>query len=921
MGKKGKKKPPAPPAVSLPSEPPGLPPPVATHAGIATDTPRTEASSWPSTPGSSWLPPSASRATAFERALAEAGMDEEAGTADADVVAPVAEKEPASGSTTPASAPAAANPSDVANLRARLEAAESRLEALRADFHYNLALLKDRDAELEAQDETIASLERAIAQRDVAAAELDARLVAATAEKSAAPGDVVAAAAVDRAKEETESTARHDDAVRSIRATHAAELETERRLRDESIAEANTRVEAANTRAQAAERDAQLAADARCVAVQAEAEARVRRATERVEEVERERDRLAETKQRLLDEYEEKCEKLVASMRDVEAHFESVQDDRERAERERAASEETWRSRVRALEGELEKAREKEADARATAARERDERVRVATRELAEKASELEREATRLASENERLGESLARAEGRADAAEKRLAEERERLETQLAETQLAEERERERLETERRRQRLAVDELSATHAKEHARLRARAESAEAAVEELRRAYAARSLAAAAVPAVDSKASSPEAEDLPEDLPEADGVATEDPDPPERNPTEETRGSETKGWTEVDPRETNRRGDEPARTEKGEEYWLERFDAAARAVSAAIASLPEPAPDRCRETKGPAGGVEEAGGMRDDGSRLRERMRALRASLSATRVDAGTPAPIDTAGKAKKKKTTKKKKASSPRPRQRRSSPSPSPSPSGSSGPKKLKNLEKALRALKARPRVAKKRAERKRATTTTFVCDVEARSAPISSFASHRTAFGRTTTDPLPGTYRTSPPRARQALDPREEEAVARLTRPKSSREVSAPPPPPFRPRGYSRPLGAVPRRPPREPFEPPSSFRAPSPPSPTPLDEQELSRFEAHWDKENARHRYASAGDKAGDGYFALSPRSKRWTTSAREGASREGIGPARDLIAAGEDRLAALERRRREHRALRMAMRFDG
>ena len=150
----------------------------------------------------------------------------------------------------------------------------------------------------------------------------------------------------------------------------------------------------------------------------------------------------------------------------------------------------------------------------------------------------------------------------------------------------------------------------------------------------------------------------------------------------------------------------------------------------------------------------------------------------------------------------------------------------------------------------------------------------------------------------------------------------MARLVRPKSSRRAPvAPPTPTFRPRGYSRPLGAVPRRPPREPFEPPSSFRAPSPPSPTPLDDEELSRFEAHWDKENARHRYAATGDTAGDGYFAQSPRSKRWTTSAREGASREGIGPARDLIAAGEDRLAALERRRREHRALRMAMRFDG
>ena len=79
-----------------------------------------------------------------------------------------------------------------------------------------------------------------------------------------------------------------------------------------------------------------------------------------MEEVERERDRLAETKRRLLDEYEEKCDKLVASMRDVEAHFESVQDDRERAERERAAREEDWRSRVRALEGELEKRAGKE---------------------------------------------------------------------------------------------------------------------------------------------------------------------------------------------------------------------------------------------------------------------------------------------------------------------------------------------------------------------------------------------------------------------------------------------------------------------------------------------------------------------------------------------------------------------------------
>ncbi len=837
MGKKGKKKPPAPPAVSLPSEPPGLPPPVATHAGIAADTPQTEASSWPSTPGSSWLPPSASRATAFERALAEAGLDEEAGTADAADVAPVAEKEPASGSTTPASAPAAADPSvdagdatDVANLRARLEAAESQFEALRADFHHNLALLKDRDAKLEAQDETITSLERAIAQRDVAAAEQAARL-----------------------------------------------------------ADANKSIEAANTRAIAAERDA----DARCGAVKAEADERVKRATERVEEVERERDRLAETKRRLLDEYEEKCDKLVASMRDVEAHFESVQDDRERAERERAAREEDWRSRVRALEGELEKALSERAspstaDARAMAERERD--------ELSQKASGLALEATRLASENERLGESLARAEGRL--AEGRLAEERKRERERERERERLEterERERERLETERRR-RAVVDESSATHARDVARLRARAESAEAAAEELRRRYAARSLAAA--PAVHSKAEDPKAEDPERAVDsEADGVASEDPDQPERNPTEQPR-AETKRGTTVDPG-TQPASIRPAVSTKGEAYWLERFDVAARAVSAAMASFPEEAPDRDKAGTKERASVEEAGAgdagagvVGDDGCRLRERMR-----------DAGTPAPIETVGKAKKKTKTKKQ-ASSPRPRQRRSSPSSSSSPS--SGLKKRKNLKKALRALKARPRVAKKRAER-RATTT---------------FASHRIAFGRTTTDPLPGTYRPKPPRACEALDAREEEAVARLIRPKSSRAAPvAPPTPTFKPRGYSRPLGAVPRRPRRAPFEPPRSFRAPSPPSPTPLDDEELSRFEAHWDEENARHRYAAAGDEAGDGYFALSPRSKRWTTSAREGASREGIGPARDLIAAGEDRLAALERRRREHRALRMAMRFDG
>ena len=199
----------------------------------------------------------------------------------------------------------------------------------------------------------------------------------------------------------------------------------------------------------------------------------------------------------------------------------------------------------------------------------------------------------------------------------------------------------------------------------------------------------------------------------------------------------------------------------------------------------------------------------------------------------------------------------------------------------------------------------------KKRVTTK-----IEMRSAP-TSFSSHHTAFGRTTLDPLPGTYPLSPPKRPKRLDAKEQAAVRRLIRPKTVKEV-CPTPHAFHPRGFSRPLGAKPKRPPHAPFEPPHSFRAPTPPSPTPLDDETLTRLERHWDKENARHRYASV--QKGDNYFALSPASRRWTTGVEEDASREGIGPAKDLIAAGEDRLAALERRRREHHAMRKLMHFD-
>ena len=374
MGKKSKKKPPA--APSAPPPPPAVAT-VATESG--TDTPRTDVSSWPSTPGGEWAPPSASKqqqqGTAFERALASAGLsgDDE----KPDDVEATSQKEGDDASkeeegTTPAEVDAEekvdahTSPSDAENqMRAKLETTESRFEALRADFHYNLALLKDRDAELETQDEEIASLKRAIAQRDVAAAELDARLVAMTTSSSSLSAHPDAShdaslASVERAR--IELAAHYDENIRAMRTEHAAELERERRIREDSFKD----VEDAKARARDRERAASSAvaeatrregdarhAESRANDAIAEAEARVSRKEERADALERERSLLAETKQRLLDEYEEKCEKLVGSMRDVENHFESVQHDRERAERERTANEEEWSDKIRELERKL----------------------------------------------------------------------------------------------------------------------------------------------------------------------------------------------------------------------------------------------------------------------------------------------------------------------------------------------------------------------------------------------------------------------------------------------------------------------------------------------------------------------------------------------------------------------------------------
>ena len=316
-------------------------------------------------------------------------------------------------------------------MRAKLETTESRFEALRADFHYNLALLKDRDAELETQDEEIASLKRAIAQRDVAAAELDARLVAMTTSSSSSPSAHPAdashdasLASVERAR--IELAAHYDENIRAMRTEHAAELERERRIREDSFKD----VEDAKARARDRERAASSAvaeatrregdarhAESRANDAIAEAEARVSRKEERADALERERSLLAETKQRLLDEYEEKCEKLVGSMRDVENHFESVQRDRERAERERTANEEEWSDKIRELERKLSVSDQNlqlERRERVRCEKERDELVELthknqerSAREAA-KASGLRLELDDSKAENRKLQDSLA---------------------------------------------------------------------------------------------------------------------------------------------------------------------------------------------------------------------------------------------------------------------------------------------------------------------------------------------------------------------------------------------------------------------------------------------------------------------------------------------------------------------------------
>ena len=468
--------------------------------------------------------------------------------------------------------------------------------------------------------------------------------------------------------------------------------------------------------------------------------------------MERERDRLAETKQRLLDEYEEKCDKLVASMRDVEAHFESVQDDRERAERERAASEETWRSRVRALEGELEKAREKrggkgalrgrsrEADASDGCARRRD--------ELAEKASGLALEVTRLASENERLGESLARRRG---------VGRRRRGWRRSGELERERERERERLETERR-------------------LRARAESAEAAAEELRRRYAARSLAAA-------RRCGPFGSGRPGESGRP-GSGWRRERRPGTNPNgirRKRRARRRRAWTTVDPGTSNRR-----RRRTGTNPRRVRSTGSNGSTSRRARCPPRWRLFRIATKPGRRPRVVEEAGAGDAGAGVgrRRRVPASRADARASRQ------PI----------------------RDSRRRGNPGSDRDGREGEEEDQDEEEGLVASTATTSIVvvavavvvvvvvvgsqetqESQESAEGAQGQAEGGEEESRTAArdaVVCLASHRVRPNddRSFTRDVPS---GSPPRAREALDAREEEAVARLIRPRSSRAPTEPTPP----------------------------------------------------------------------------------------------------------------------------------
>ena len=216
-----------------------------------------------------------------------------------------------------ADAPAAASDArELLETRERLAAAETKFRALRDDFHYNLRLLRERDALIDRLEPEV-------------------RRLRAVLEKGGPSDDDPAAIA---AMYERTLRAREDEHARALVAARAEAAEATARCRAES-ARRDAAERAAKEAVAGAESVARRAAraEADADAAKEDAMAAERRAAERAEATARRQTAAEATEARAAVDYEAKCAALAASMREAEALFETERRRREAASAELAS--------------------------------------------------------------------------------------------------------------------------------------------------------------------------------------------------------------------------------------------------------------------------------------------------------------------------------------------------------------------------------------------------------------------------------------------------------------------------------------------------------------------------------------------------------------------------------------------------------
>ena len=237
-----------------------------------------------------------------------------------------------------ADAPAAASDArELLETRERLAAAETKFRALRDDFHYNLRLLRERDALIDRLEPEVRRL-RAVLEEG-GPSDDDPSPIAAMYERTL------------RAREDEHARALAAARAEAAEATARCRAESARRDAAERAAkEAVAGAESVARRAARAEADADAAKE--------DAMAAERRAAERAEATARRQTAAEATEARAAVDYEAKCAALAASMREAEALFET-----ERRRREAASAE------LASMRREVAEANAAEANAKAEAAR------------------------------------------------------------------------------------------------------------------------------------------------------------------------------------------------------------------------------------------------------------------------------------------------------------------------------------------------------------------------------------------------------------------------------------------------------------------------------------------------------------------------------------------------------------------------